>query len=417
MSRALSVIPGRVSILWAVLAGCGDSTGAAADGTGTGTDGASTGSSGVVINDANPTADPDTATDPTTLGSSAADTTTGVAETTDGPDDTGDTSTTLVDPGTTGEPVVCDAPVMPLPCDHANSDPFNAIGLGCSDDPAKAVTIEDPTVEAPDSASYRVASRFGTAQHPDDPTLPAWGPREGERLLVIGTGKFASLGKKDASLVENDDEDSHGNGNPDDQHLLPGVIKYQMGSNNGLGGTPFVDCDGLHDCSDTIQPQWELDPDDVAYDVFYMSFDLHTPAGTHGFMLDLAFFSEEWPVYVDTTYNDMLVVWSTSEGYTGNVAYLDDAPLTATTLDPYMVYQPGHPRLAGTGFPGDDEGAATDWMTARGSALPGEKFTVAIAIFDIGDALWDSVALVDHFRWDCEGCVAAPAGDCGITLP
>ena len=412
MSRAcLSVNPRRVflAVQLAVSGACGDIIV-----EGTGSSGADTGSTGVIIDGA-------ATTDSTTANSGAAGTTTDVGESTGGSGDTGDTSTTLVNPGTTGdgstgEPVVCDAPAMPLPCDHDSTDPFNAIGLGCSDDPGEAVTIEDAIVKALDSKSFRVATRFGSAQDPDKPALPAWRPREGERMLVLGTGLFPNLDENGA-LIEENGEDSHSNGNLDDQKLLPGVIKHKLGSNNGLGGTPFVDCDGLRDCSDTIWPQWELAPNNVAYDVFYMAFDLDAPAGTHGFALDFAFFSEEWPVYVDTTYNDMLVIWSTSEGYTGNVAYVDGAPLTATALDPYMVYQPGDPRLAGTGFPGDDEGAATDWMTARGSALPGEKFTVAIAIFDIGDALWDSVALVDHFRWDCEGCVAAPAGDCGVTPP
>ncbi len=417
MSRArLCVSSGRLLTLQlALLGACGDSTGAAAEGTGT--DASSTGSSGVVIDDAGTTTDSstDSTTAPVAESTGAADTTTTTGDTTD------DTFTTLVDPGTgddsTGEPVVCDAPVDPLPCDHDNPDPFNAIGLGCSDDPAKAVTIEDAMVKALDSTSFRVARRFGTAQDPNDLALPAWGPREGERMLVLGTGKFPSVDKKDGSLSEKDGEDSQGNGNPDDQTQLPGVIEYQVGSNNGLGGMPFVDCDGLHDCSDTIQPQWELAPNNVAYDVFYMAFDLDAPAGTPGFALDFAFFSEEWPFYVDTVFNDMLVVWSTSESYTGNIAYIDGEPLTATTLDAYMHHQPGDKALAGTGFPGDDEGAATDWMTLRGSAVPGEHFTVAIAIFDMGDPLWDSVALVDHFRWECEGCVPSASGDCGVTPP
>jgi hypothetical protein len=57
-------------------------------------------------------------------------------------------------------------------------------------------------------------------------------------------------------------------------------------------------------------------------------------------------------------FNDMFVVWSTSESFTGNVTFIDEQPLTVTALDPYMTIKPGDPLLAGTGFPDsfDDTG-------------------------------------------------------------
>jgi hypothetical protein len=398
---------------------CGDAQGGAGTGDSTGdstdTDGGSGTTGGPV------SASGTTSGAMTDSGSSDGETTD--RQTNGGPADESSGDATTEDPGagstgddgTTGAVEACEAPVMPIPCDHDNPDVFNALGLGCSDDPGKAIPIEDAVVKAPDESSYRTAKSFGTAVDPDDPTVPAWAAQEGERFLVIGTGIFPKIDKKDGSLTENDDEDSHGNMNPDDVVVLPGVVKHQYGSNDGEGGTPFVDCDGLHDCSDTIQPQWDLDPKNVANDVFYMELELTAPAGTHGFAIDFVFFSEEWPVYVNTTYNDMLVVWSTSESYTGNITYIDDEPATATGLAPFMKHQPGDDLLAGTGFPGDDEGAATGWMTARGSVQPGEKFKVAITMFDMGDALWDSVAILDNFRWECEGCDPVAVGGCGIT--
>ena len=80
-----------------------------------------------------------------------------------------------------------------------------------------------------------------------------------------------------------------------------------------------------------------------------------------------------------------------------------------------MTIEPGNPRLAGTGFPGDEEGAATEWFTAKASAEPGETFTIAISLFDMGDTVWDSVGILDNFRWDCEGCVPSEVDDCGIS--
>jgi hypothetical protein len=355
-----------------------------------------------------------------TAGPTTEDSTTAPdGDTTAAIDTTTDEGTTAASDGTTGgsstggpPDEVCLAPAMMVPCDSGD-DVFKAIGLNCSDDPTVAIPIKNPVITAPDKTSYRVATRFGTAQDPMDPKRPAWGPMEGKRFLVLTTGKFPAL-KPDGALVENDDEDSESNNNPDELTQLPGVMKYEMGSNSGQGGTPFMDCDGTHDCSDTLEGQWNLEPNNVANDVFYMSFNVTTPPGTHGYLFDFVFFSEEYPVYVDTTFNDMFVVWSTSETFTGNVTFIEGQPLTVTALADYMTIEPGNPRLAGTGFPGDEEGAATEWFTAKASAEPGETFTIAISLFDMGDTVWDSVGILDNFRWDCQGCVPSEVDDCGV---
>jgi len=307
----------------------------------------------------------------------------------------------------------CMAPAKMIPCDDGE-DPFKALGLGCSDDPTVAIPIKNPVVMAPDKASFRVATRFGSAPDPKDPDKPAWAPKEGKRFLVIGTGRFPAL-QPDGALVENNNQDSEGNNNPDELTQLPGVMKYQRGSNNGQGGTPFMNCDGKHDCSDTLEGQWMLEPDNVANDVLYMAFNVTVPQGTHGYLFDFVFFSEEYPHYVGTTFNDMFVVWSTSETFTGNVTFIENQPLTVTALDKFMTIEPGDPRLDGTGFPGDDEGAATEWFTAKASAEPGETFTIAISIFDMGDAVWDTVGILDNFRWDCQGCEPSEVNDCGVA--
>ncbi|MCY1059574.1 choice-of-anchor L domain-containing protein [Nannocystis sp. SCPEA4] len=346
----------------------------------------------------------DTTGDDTTSTTTGDDTTTGTT--------TGDDTTTT--DGTTGDvDPNCQAPATQPPCDEAGDDIFKAIGLNCSDDKSMAIPISNPVINAPDAASYRVISRFGSAMDPMDPAQFAWRPHEGSRMLAITTGRFPAL-QGDGGLVEPNNGDSEGNNNPDNLANLPGVMHWNKGSNNGQGGTPFMNCDGVNDCSDSLDPQWNIAPFNVANDVFYMSFDLETPLGTHGYLFDFAYFSEEWPNYVNDSFNDMLVVWSTSETFTGNVTFINDQPLTVTALDPYMMYLPGDPLLAGTGFPGDGEGAGTGWFTAKGSAAPGENFTIAISIFDMSDTVWDTTGLIDKFRWDCEGCIPSEVMSCGI---
>jgi hypothetical protein len=381
----------------------GGSVGETDSGTTTTGDGTTTDVSG-----SSSTTDPTTGADDTSTGDVVPDTTTG--ETTDTTD------------GTTGEPPDedCQAPGSQPPCDAGTMDVFKAIGLNCSDDKTSAIPIKNPVIMSPAANSYRVTTHYGTAKDPMDPALYAWGPKEGERLLVIGTGTFPNIGmdggltEPDSAFGENVDT---ANGNPDGLSDLPGVMTWEKGSNNGQGGTPFMDCDGVKDCSDTLDDQWNISPNNEANDVFYMSFDLETPLGTHGYLFDFAYFSQEWPTYVGDAFNDMFVVWSTSESFTGNVTFIDEQPLTVTALDPYMVVQPGDPLLAGTGFPDtfiDTEGAGTGWFTAKGSATPGETFTIAIAVFDLGDDILDTIGLIDKFRWDCEGCVPSEVDSCGI---
>lgn len=47
-------------------------------------------------------------------------------------------------------------------------------------------------------------------------------------------------------------------------------------------------------------------------------------------------------------------------------------------------------------------------------AAPGESFTLAISVFDLGDTVWDTVGIIDKFRWDCMGCVPNEVDSCGI---
>ena len=384
----------------------GESTSASPETSGNATDsGPDVSSTG-----ADPTADPST-TGPGETGETTAPGETG--ETTEPGETTDDTS------DDTGQPDPnCMAPAMQPPCDAGTDDVFKAIGLNCSADKTMAIPISNPVFMSPAANAWRVTTHFGSAMDPNDPNKFAWGPKEGERLLVISTGTLAAL-KPDGALIKPDFSVTNPNNNPDNQADLPGVMTWKQGSNNGNGGTPFMDCDGTNDCSDTLDAQWNIAPDNTANDVFYMAFDLEVPAGTHGYLFDFAYFSEEWPEWVGDAYNDMFVVWSTSESFTGNVTFIDEQPLTVTALDPYMVILPGDPLLAGTGFPDAFDniagtGAGTGWFSAKGSATPGESFTVAISIFDMGDDILDTIGLIDNFRWDCKGCTPSEVDSCGV---
>ncbi len=42
----------------------------------------------------------------------------------------------------------------------------------------------------------------------------------------------------------------------------------------------------------------------------------------------------------------------------------------------------------------------TRWLLVRGNVIPGEELTLRLAIWDVGDAILDSTALLDAFHWE-----------------
>lgn len=89
-------------------------------------------------------------------------------------------------------------------------------------------------------------------------------------------------------------------------------------------------------------------------------------------------------------------------------------PLTITALDPYFKgpgYTGNEPQLGGTGF---ETHACSDWFTAKGGVQPGAEITVGFFLADMSDSILATVALIDNFRWDCQGCIPSEVNECGV---
>lgn len=293
-----------------------------------------------------------------------------------------------------------------VPCDDEDDDPFHAIGLNCPGEPPETIPLTSSTFLS-DPSPVKVAEQFGSSGD--------WVAREGEKVLILSTGNLPPL-DEDGQVVLSPGAAEMGtdNSNPNNVTDLPAPIEPQDGS----GGTPFEDCDGQNDCSDTLAAQWELGESRAA-DVLWARFNLQVPLGGNGYEFDFAFFTAEYPEWISTQYNDIFVVWSTSETYTGNVTFIDDQPLTVTALEDYFEYEGSDSELEGTGVDGlnvgrDPIGGATGWFTATGSAAPEETFTIALALFDMGDAFYDTTVVLDAFRWSCEGCIPSEVNGCGL---
>jgi hypothetical protein len=384
-------------------------------GGGTSTDGATTAPPTTSMPDDSTTTTSGTSTsEPTTTTTTPS--TSSSEPTTEDPPTTGDETstgeTTMGEESTTGE--VCLAPGLLNVCDDGDDvDPFHALGLGCPGAEENTLPIENSKFTS-QMVAYTVARGFGTAEDPAAPGELLFRPREGEKLLIISTGQVGELNDDGVLVVAESQFDNDNNFNNDMPNALPSPMSPLVGSANGAGGTPFEMCDGVNDCSDSIDPNWTLgngDPNDI----LFASFDITVPGGTYGFEFDVAYFSSEFPAFVGEQFNDMFIGWSTSEAYTGNVTFYLEQPFTVTSLAEAMMlggYTYDAPELAGTGFEGH---GSTGWATVSAQAVPGETFTFALAIMDMGDSSKATAAVLDHWRWSCKGCVPQDVDpECGM---
>ena len=176
---------------------------------------------------------------------------------------------------------------------------------------------------------------------------------------------------------------------------------------------------------------------------------LRVPTNARSFTVRTDFYSAEWPEWACSSVNDLFVALLDSQAadvptdkniavWTGpdavahplsvNLARVSEAmfpicfPGTAGCLGPapFQTVCPGGTlELLGTGFsqPGDTgcgqnnvTGGATGWLRMSANVEPGETIELRLALWDTGDGLFDSVILLDDWRWS-----PAPAATVGLV--
>lgn len=388
------------------------------------------------------TSEDSTTTDGTTtepVDTTGADTdsttsTTGVESTSTTTTDGTSTSTSTSTTG--GNQNQCQAPSAYIDCDgtpgNLTTDPFKALGINCGNDPKTTIVANSATMNATDPNSWRIVTAFGTANqgpgdnryngklwaanlnewvNPNNETIPN---NTSTAILMLSTGVISQPNAQGVVTEPNSSQvGNNSNSNPDGGGL-PAPLSALKGSNGGAGGTPFMNCDGVNDCSDSLYNHWVVKGWNNPQDKLWMQFELTVPKGTEGYVFDFAFFSSEYPSWYNTQYNDLFIAWSTSETYTGNITFVNGGPLTITSLEDVgaFQYKGAAPQFAGTGFDGH---AATGWYTARGSAKPEETFQLTFFMADMGDYNLASAVLLDNFRWECKGCIPNEVESCGIA--
>ncbi|MEM9462467.1 MAG: hypothetical protein AAGF11_50430 [Myxococcota bacterium] len=327
--------------------------------------------------------------------------------------DGGSCSTTMCADDSTGASECL--PPSPIPDCDVDDDPLRALGVACYEG-VSAVLAE--TFTSPDPDAWRATREFGNA---------FWVSADSEAVLAITTGRLPVPGiAGELELEPSVGQPGVANDNPDGADPPP-PISVTPGSNNGAGGSPFLGCDGVGDCSDTLKSAWASG---AADDLVWFAFDVQVPERVTGYSAQVVLMTAEFPERVEDPASDTFVWWVSSESYTGNLATLGADPVTMTTLAPHVTFVGEHPALLRTGMDGVllesctlgkevyDQcpvGATTDWLSLAGPAVPGETMSVVVAVFDQGDDQLDTTVLLDGWQWQCEGCM--PGVDCGLQLP
>ena len=149
------------------------------------------------------------------------------------------------------------------------------------------------------------------------------------------------------------------------------------------------------------------DPTEVN-DFAELRLELLVPSNAQSFSFDFNFLSGEFPEWVCTSFDDTFMVLLDSAAYTGNISF--DAQGNPVSINVGFFDQcsvgdgpqcMGEAPLVGTGYEAG-VGGGTGWLTTTSPVLPGEKITLRFVIFDEGDHAFDSVVLIDNFRWHFE---------------
>jgi len=132
-------------------------------------------------------------------------------------------------------------------------------------------------------------------------------------------------------------------------------------------------------------------------DLVRLTLQLKVPADRNCLNVDFAYYSEEFPEFVGSSFNDTFTaeLGGTNLSIKGNDV---TAPLNfAYDISGNLI---SVNTVAGvTGNTGTTYDGATPLLTARQKVQPGQTTTLVFSIQDLGDSAYDSAVFLDNFRW------------------
>ncbi|MBN1798837.1 MAG: choice-of-anchor L domain-containing protein [Spirochaetales bacterium] len=192
--------------------------------------------------------------------------------------------------------------------------------------------------------------------------------QEGERFLVLSTGNAQLAGQ--AGFIPNPGF------NKNYTHPLPPGFPAQSATCpvQAFGGG----CDGI-----TLEAV------------------LKVPRDATGFLFDFKFYTAEYPGWICTIYPDhyiVLVSPSVPGSVDTNICHTPDGPICVnnSAIRVCTNCADGTDELTGTGF---ESYGATAWLETIAPVREKSQITVQFTIWDNSDGVFDSVVLIDNWRW------------------
>lgn len=144
--------------------------------------------------------------------------------------------------------------------------------------------------------------------------------------------------------------------------------------------------------------------DDIALEVV-----VRAPSNATGFSYNFDFYSFEYPEWVCDSYNDQYIALMNPPpvgAINGNISFdsqTNPVSVNIAFFDVCAGCALGTAELSQTGFDTWDDAGATGWLVTTAPVTGGQEYTLRFAIWDTGDASWDSTVLIDGFRWIADG--------------
>jgi hypothetical protein len=150
------------------------------------------------------------------------------------------------------------------------------------------------------------------------------------------------------------------------------------------------------------------------------------PATTSCLAFDFRFFSEEYPEYVQTNYNDAFIAQLDTLSITADpVTQTVTAPgnFAGGVGDTISVDANGPSAMVDAAAMGTTYDGSTALLTARAPVAVGSSHTLYLTIFDQGDGILDSAVFLDNLRFEtidatkCKSLAQDPyEGTAGVSL-
>ena len=155
-----------------------------------------------------------------------------------------------------------------------------------------------------------------------------------------------------------------------------------------------------------------------ANDSVNVKLTIRVPTNANSFSYDFRFFSGEYQNYQCTSFNDyyLAILTSNAAGIPADHNISFDALNNPVSVNNGFFQAcggngkncgncpAGTGDLSGTGMDSVN-GGGTTWLTTDAPVVPGETMVLELMVFDVSDHIYDSLAILDNFRWNVSNAV------------